>query len=439
MSTKRHSSLKTLAISGTAWTILGFGCSQLLRLASNLALSRLLVPEDFGIIAIVTVYLIALAMFSDIGIGPSVIHHQDGDKKKFLDTAWTVQIIRGGTLWGVCLLSAWPMSYFYHEPQLLAIIPVAGLASVISGFNSTRIFTANRNLNFAKFTAIELIAQLASLVLMIIAALIHPSVWVLVIGGLLAAAIKMILSHTWLDGIPNSFHWDVGIAKSLLHFGRGVFISTLLSFFLNSASTLILGKLVSMRELGVFSFGLSLAKIVELIYQRMGDRVLFPLYAKFKDAPIDDIRKKVLKIRLAIMGAFLPPLWIMVLYGKEIIALLFDHRYQGAGWILQVFSAGFIPMIISGLGPFYLSYGHSQILMKLSIVNFIFYLIAIIVGWLTKDVTGVILGMAGYKFLTYFAEAYIQHQYRIWHPKLDLIGFLASFAVLYSGYLLKGF
>jgi hypothetical protein len=81
----------------------------------NLILTRLLFPEAFGLMALVQVFLSGLQMFSDIGIQTSVIRSKRGEDPAFLDTAWTVQVLRGGLLWLGCLGIAGPAAAFYEE------------------------------------------------------------------------------------------------------------------------------------------------------------------------------------------------------------------------------------------------------------------------------------------------------------------------------------
>src|SRR4051812_6290963 len=74
------------------WAMLGFGGGQALRFAGNLVLTRLLMPEAFGLMVLVNTFLMGLALFSDIGVGTSVIQNKRGDERAFLDTAWTISV-----------------------------------------------------------------------------------------------------------------------------------------------------------------------------------------------------------------------------------------------------------------------------------------------------------------------------------------------------------
>ncbi len=188
--------IKKQAISGTAWTILGYGTSQSLRLGSNLILTRLLVPELFGLMALVSVFLMGLNLFSDVGIYPSIIQNKRGEDPTFLNTAWTIQVIRGFGLWIGCLLIAFPVAQFYEEPRLQLLLPIVGLNSIINGFNSTNLPILQRRMEIGKLIRFELGIQIISLVVMITWAWFSPSIWALVVGNLVSTTVEMILESS---------------------------------------------------------------------------------------------------------------------------------------------------------------------------------------------------------------------------------------------------
>ena len=92
-------SLMKRVVKGSVWTLGGYAISQVVRLGNNFLLARLLFPKAFGLMALVYTFLIALQMFSDIGINLSIIQNKRGDDPKFLNTAWTLQVFRGLILW----------------------------------------------------------------------------------------------------------------------------------------------------------------------------------------------------------------------------------------------------------------------------------------------------------------------------------------------------
>ena len=122
-------SIRSRALGGAGWTTAGYVAQQVLRLGSNLILTRLLVPEAFGLMSLVMVFVIGLELLSDVGVGPAIIQSRRGDEPRLLDTAWTVQIIRGAILLGLSVLLAWPVARIYGEPSLSLLLPAAGFCA----------------------------------------------------------------------------------------------------------------------------------------------------------------------------------------------------------------------------------------------------------------------------------------------------------------------
>ena len=219
----------------------------------------------------------------------------------------------------------------------------------------------------------------------------------------------------------------------MTRFGKWIFISTLFGFLINNADRLILGKFMSMEALGIYSIAYMMANIFKQIYEQVSSKILFPLYGKIKHLPREVLAFRIRKIRIGIMSGFLPFLCLIVVFGQEIIALLFDARYQNAGWMLQVLTSGFIPITIIGIGPFYLSLGHSFVLMVLVATRAILFIVFMIVGGILNGSSGLIWGIASHNILVYLLDVLVQIRYSIWQPKLDLYGYMfATMAILFG-------
>ena len=163
--------LKERAIRGAIFTIVGYGSVQTIRLASNLILTRILFPEAFGLMAIIQVFMQGVAMFSDLGVGASIIQNKRGDDPVFLDTAWTLQVARGALLFIVIFLISTPISRIYNAPILAELMPVAGFSALIGGLMPTKVQTENKNLKLGYLTLMEITSQFLSVLIMISLAL----------------------------------------------------------------------------------------------------------------------------------------------------------------------------------------------------------------------------------------------------------------------------
>ncbi len=138
---------------GSAWTLAGYGVSQLLRAASVFVLARrLLGPQAFGLAALATVFLSGLEMLTDLGVGMDVVQHRRGDDPVFINTAFLIQSARGLILCGVAAALAFPFASFYHQPAIRWLAIVAALSVGIRGFASGSIWTMTRHVKLAKLT-----------------------------------------------------------------------------------------------------------------------------------------------------------------------------------------------------------------------------------------------------------------------------------------------
>lgn len=325
------------AVRGSYWTLFGYGGSQALRLLGNLMLARLLFPEAFGLMALVKVFMHGLQMFSDLGIGPSIIQNKGGLDPAFLRSAWTIQVLRGFALGIITALLAYPVARFFavNDPdalQLARILPVVGLTSVISGFASTSIFTLNRRMQIGRVTLMELIPQCLSLATMALWAMWSPSVWALVAGGLTHSVVRMLLSHLWNRGPRDGWGWDRASVAALARFGRWVFLSTVVTFFATHLDRILLGRMLSLTELGLYSIGMTFARVATHTTSRLGSVVLFPLLAKRRDDPPALIRACI-KARRSILWVGGAVCVAFAIFAPTFFRMLYTEAYAGAGII----------------------------------------------------------------------------------------------------------
>jgi O-antigen/teichoic acid export membrane protein len=324
---------------GTFWSLAGYGGSQALRFGGNLILTRMLVPEAFGLMALLNALLQGLQLFSDIGIGPSIIQNRRGDDPAFLDTAWTVQVLRGLVLWTVACAIALPFAAFYGDPILAWILPISGLTALIAGFNSTRIFSLYRHVDLARVSTLELGSQGAGIAVMIAFALVDRSIWALVAGGLAGSLTKLVLSHTLLRGAANHFRWDKSALGPMFRLGRWIFFSTVLTFLVGQSDRLVFGKMVPIAMLGVYSVGSMIATMPATALSRMASSVFFPVYSRMHNSG-HDLGSAFARVR---RPALLLAGWMIAgLAGGGVAAvrLLYDERYAEAGWIIQLLALG---------------------------------------------------------------------------------------------------
>ncbi|WNZ23699.1 oligosaccharide flippase family protein [Leptolyngbya sp. NK1-12] len=338
--------LKKVVIRGAFWTVAGYGASQILRFGGNLLLTRLLFPEFFGLMALVNIFIIGLNLFSDVGIGLSIIQNRRGDEPAFLNTAWTLKIIRGLGIWIACLLLATPLASLYEEPQLQWLIPVVGLTSIIDGFTSTAVYTLERHMAIKKLTLLELAAQAVQITVMTVWAAISPTLWAMVVGGLTYSSVKLIWSYRLIPGYSNRFQWESSAVREIFNLGRWIFVSTALTFLAEQADRLLLGKLFSLELLGVYGIALMLSDVPRQVVGALSIRVVLPATSKLTDLPRPELRAKILPYRKRLLLVTIAGMALLISAGDLLILTLYDERYADAAWMLPILALGIWPRLL---------------------------------------------------------------------------------------------
>jgi len=420
-------SLKHRVIRGSLWAFIGDGVGQVMRLCGNLIMTRLLFPEAFGLMALVNVFLQGLAMFSDLGIGPSIIQNPRGEEPRFLRTAWTAFVGRGLVLWVCAALLAWPLSRFYEEPHLKLLLPVGAFSIVISGFASTKVAVLTRRLHISKLTLFNLSSQAVGLITMILLALHWRSVWALVIGTHVGVTFKTVMSHLLFGPPRMRFQFDREVARELFHFGKWLFLASILAFIVGRVDRLVLGKFMTMAQLGVYSIAFMFSQAMVEAVTRLSRRVLFPVYARTAEQSMATLRSHTFRIRRALMAVTLPPLWVLIVIGPEMIHLIYDERYHEAGWMLQILGvAGVCATILNPVDSVLLAVGNTFRHMLLQLARSAILVVAMVVGGWYYGTTGVMFGFVAASILYYPFLAALIRRYKVWLPLLDLAGLAAS-------------
>lgn len=421
-------SFKKRVLHGSFWSIGGYAANQILRLSANLILTRLLFPQAFGLMALVQVFMTGLEMFSDIGIVPSIVQHQRGEDRRFLDTAWTIQICRGVLLFaGACLLAE-PASRLYEEPLLGTILPIVGVNSIIQGFNSTKLAVANRRIQLGQVTVIEIGSYLVSLLVMIGWAMISPTVWSLVAGGLAGSLVKMSASHLYIPGDANRLAWEKEAFQALQRYGKWIFLSTALTFLAAQGDRLLIGRLLDLKTLAFYAIALNLNKLLTNVFQHVAGKAFFPSYAEIaRQGDEERLYRLIKKSRIfQISGCWCFSVFL-IFWGESLIELLYDTRYADAGWILQLLALGsLIGSLEASYGGVLLATGRTRTISLLLIVQTGLQVTMMCLGYMLDGERGLFIGLACITWLFYPFSALIYYRLSLWQPEVDVPVILVS-------------
>lgn len=342
-------------LSAAAWLVSSNVASQALRLISSLVLTRLLVPESFGLMAVVQTLYFALVMFSDLGVWQSVVTHPKGQEPKFLGTAFSVQFARGVVLAAAVALIALALKLsvlsatfkagtVYADSRLPSMVLAFALCALSQGAESMHIATAQRALQTRLLTRLELLTQLAGMLITIAFALWTHSVWSLVLGTVTAALARTVLSHMLFTGPAYKPCWDRESLRDIMGFGKWIFLSSIIGFAAAHGEKLILGGALSAQDFGVYSISsLLLAAIIGLV-GNLNAHLVFPSLSEALrngEAAAHKVYNGLQQIADAILGGIAG---LTLVLGGWVVRFLYDARYAEAGWMLQLLALGLVAM-----------------------------------------------------------------------------------------------
>ena len=427
-----QNSLMRRAMRSSAITVAGFGASQIIRLASNLILTRLLFPEAFGMMAMVSVFLMGLAMFSDVGVGPAIMSSARGDDPDFLNTAWSIQIFRGVSLWLVALAFTYPISLYYGEADLIYYLPVAALTLLINGFNPTRLETANRHMQAGRVTLIEVATQVVGIVTAVGFAWALQSVWALVISGIVAALAHLAMLNLFLPGPANRLAWEKPAAAELIHFGKWIFLSTVCGFAIGQADKVIVGGYLSLAHFGLYNIAFFLASFPFMLGGMVMRRLLIPIYRESPPAASAANFARLRRMRITATGALALLTLLLAFGGVWLVQIMYDDRYQAAGGIVVLIAALQMPaLIIMTCDQAALAMGDSRRFFVLTLVRAGLVVAGMLAGLQIGGLTGALVGQGLANIAAYPVLVWLIARHGAWDPLHDA-GF-ALFGLLMGG------
>ena len=437
-----HAALKEMQysglflIKGTLWTTGAYAFGTLLRVVTSVALARLLAPELFGIMVIANAVKTGVDLISDVGIGQNIVHNPNAEKPEFYNTAWTLRIIRAVLLWLVIAGAAALVARFYQMPILTIVLPLIGLTFVIGAFGSIAPHVLQKRMSFARLNAYEVVMALFSSAVYVLFAYFIPTIWSLVLGALVASAMQSASSYFLLP-MRHRFYVAKEYVQQIFSFGRWIFVASIIYFLSMNFDRLYYGKVAALGMVGVYGIARSQSDLVNILIVRLSNYLVFPLIAASQSMPRSQLRAALAMKRLVVMLVSAVGVAVLVTTADIIIKIMYDQRYQAAGWMLPVLFLGtWFSLIASlnestllGLGkPVYsaVAYGFkfASLLVGLPIGFAKFGLLGVVVVVATSDLwryVPILIGQIRARF-SYAGQDFV--------ATLALFGFLGLFELL---------
>lgn len=323
---RRDASVHVIATAATA----------IVRLASSILLTRLLTPDVFGLVGIITTVVLFLTLVTDLGFQPFVVRHPSGDDPHFLDVIWSIQVGRGVALFLAAAGSAGLVAWLLRKPELHFPLAVASGTLLLQGAASMALVRLVRLRRVLLASALDFFLVIIQTVSALLLALVLRNVWAIVLAMLIQSLVRAVLSYLLFDDSRRKPAWDSQIWSEFRPFSWTIMKSSALFLLITQLDKVILARFLSLPDFGLYIIAANLASLPGMFAYSYGSRILYPRYAQ---SMLTDSRSASLvyyghRRRVSLCYSF--SVGALVTSAPALIGLLYDPRYAEAARYLSI-------------------------------------------------------------------------------------------------------
>lgn len=417
-------------ISSLFWKLMERGGVQGIQFVISIILARLLTPDDYGIIALILVFIQIANVFIQTGFSTSLIQKTDSDDLDFSSVFYLGLFI--ALLLNVILFFLAPfIANFYKLPILTTIVRVLSITLFFGSFNSVQNAYVSKNMQFKNFFFSSMGAVLGSGIIGIICAYCGFGVWSLVIQQIVAGLLTTLILWFTVKWRPK-FIFSFERVKKLFSFGWKLLSSALLETVFSNVYSLVIGKVYTSNQLGVFNRGQQFPQIIASNLDGSIQSVMLPTLSSKKD---DKIEVKRVMRRSVSMSCYLlmPCMFGLAAVGKPLVNLLLTEKWESCVIFLQLacLSYSVWPIHTANLTAIN-ALGRSDVFLKLEIIKKIISVLILVIT-IPFGITVMAIGQVVSGFICTFVNAspnknLLNYSY-IEQVKDLLPSFLASFVM----------
>ena len=418
--------LKKQALSGVVWTTIQTFGSQILAFFVSVILARLLVPEEFGLIAMITLFIGIGSILINGGLGQSLIRTENADDLDF-STVFYFNLAGSFLIYLIMFFVAPWVAQFYKQPMLTPLIRVFCLTFIIDALASTQQIRLTKYLQFKLLTKITLPSLVISSSVGIIMAYNGFGVWSLVFNSLGQSFVSAVFLWIFSGWKPK---WAFCKVKFKRHFSFGVklLLSGLLDIVFVNAYTIIIGKFYSVKQVAYYSRADSLQMLPVGNIGAIVSKIAFPLFSNIQ-GDLERLKRVFKKIMQTIIFLIVPVLMIMAALGEPLIRFVFTEKWLPILPFFQILCFNGILYPIHGYNLQVLNVmGRSDLFLKLEIFKKVVTLIGLYISY-QFGIFGLLYGSVILSIIGFFINSYYSGKF-IKYRALDQIKDLLPFILI---------
>lgn len=271
--------IKKSMATGSAWMVLFNVLNRFIGIISTMIMARILVPEDYGLVAMAMSIYVLIELLSAFGFDVVLIQKTDIERSDY-DSAWTIKLIFYSVLSTIFFFSAEAVASFYKEDKLVGIVQLLSVAMFLTGLDNIKLVDLRRNLNFQKEFLYQVNVKIIGFCVAIPLVFWLQNYWALVIGQVASRAGALLLGYYYQPYIPRL---NLSKAKEIFNFSSWVLITNILNFASMRLPDFVLGKLLGTRAVGLYSIANEIGEYSSSMIAAPMNRAIYPGYTKLKD------------------------------------------------------------------------------------------------------------------------------------------------------------
>lgn len=395
-------SLKRQAIAGVKWTFIQQVSVQIINFAVQIILARLLMPEMFGLVAMVVVFISIGQALMDGGMTSSLIRTKNPDQLDY-STVFITNIIMSLGVYGVIFISAPYIALFYNQEILTNIIRILSLTFVIRALVAVHMAKLTKEMNFKLQMKLQIPSTIMAGIVGISMAYQGYGVWSLVWLNLIQAisfTVQTLMFMKWRPSLIFNFERF----KCHFNFGYKLTLASLIDVIFNDAYRIVIGKFYSPAAVGFFHQAETLRLFPVQQISTVVGKVTYPLFAKMND---DEALKYAYKITMKLVLVLIVPLMLaLILMAEEGFRFLFGEKWLPAVPYFQILALASIVRPLSAYNLNILKVkGRSDILLRLEIIKKTIGVVLLVVG-LNFQVIGLVISLTVFSYISFIINMY---------------------------------
>ena len=360
--------LKGRSVRGGAVTMAAQGVRFVLQMGSTVVLARLLTPQDFGLIAMVTAVTGFVVMFKDMGLSMATVQKAEINHGQISTLFWINVVLSLGVMLVIAALAP-VIAWFYGEPRLTWITLALAGAFIFGGLTIQHQALLRRNMRFGSLASISIISMVVGIVTAIIAAWYGAGYWALVImqlSGAIAGAIAVWVVCGWRPGLPVR---RSGV-REMLAFGGNLTGFNVIQYFVANFDKILIGRYLGANPLGLFTKAYNLLLLPIRQVNAPISAVAIPALSRLQD-DMKRYRKYYLKAVSIISFITMPAILFMILNSEKIICLVLGEKWIAASPFFRVLGvSGLVRPVANTSGWLFVSMGRTDRMLKWRLLTF---------------------------------------------------------------------